>query len=325
MGGRELLPNPHPRALALSEAATRLTAVSDARRLFDHHEFHACALAEAKDGARVTVCLPAKNEAATVGDIVGLVRRHLVERVPLVDEILVVDDRSVDDTASAARSEGARVVRTGEVLAELGAGTGKGEALWKGLAVATGDIIVWCDADITNFGPRFVVGLLGPLLTDPTVAFVKGFYDRPVDGKPGTGGRTTELVVRPVIATLFPHLSGIVQPLSGEYAGRRTVLEEVPFVQDYGVDLGLLIDISERFGLDAIAQTDLGARVHRNRNLDQLSPQALAILQTAFAKAKLDTPGTLEATLLRPGLEPLVVTHVERPPLATVELPPRDT
>jgi len=192
--------------------------------------------------------------------------------------------------------------------------------MWKGLAAAMGDIIVWCDADVTNFGQRFVVGLLGPILANPTVGFVKGFYDRPIDGKPGTGGRTTELVARPIIAMLFPHLSGIIQPLSGEYAGRRSLLEEVPFVQSYGVDLGLLIDISERFGLGAIAQTDLGTRVHRNRTLDQLSPQALAIMQTAFTRANLDAPGTVAGTLLRPGLDPLLVAHVERPALATIDL-----
>jgi len=291
-------------------------AVRAARRLFDHHEFRARHLVDLKGDQHVTVCFPAKDEARTVGVIVEHVQRQLMERVPLVDEILVIDDGSVDDTDRVARAAGARVEYTAELLPELGPGTGKGEALWKGLAVAKGDIVVWCDADVTNFGQRFVVGLLGPLLTDPSVGFVKGFYDRPVDGKPGTGGRNTELVARPIIALLFPHLAGIVQPLSGEYAGRRTVLEEVPFVQSYGVDLGLLIDISERFGLDAIAQCDLGARVHRNRTLDQLSPQALAILQTAFTKAKIDAPGSAVATLLRPGLDPLVVKHIERPPLA---------
>jgi glucosyl-3-phosphoglycerate synthase len=177
--------------------------------------------------------------------------------------------------------------------------------------------VVWCDADITNFGPRFVTGVLGPLLRDPAVGFVKGFYDRPLDGERGTGGRTTELVARPLIALLFPHLGGIVQPLSGEYGGRRDVLEAVPFVQGYGVDLGLLIDICEQFGLRSIAQVDLGERIHRNRSLDELSPQAMAIMQTAFTKADL-TADAVTATLLRPGLQPLPMAHVERPPLASL-------
>jgi glucosyl-3-phosphoglycerate synthase len=204
-----------------------------------------------------------------------------------------------------------------ELLTELGSGTGKGETMWKGLSAAIGDLVVWCDADITNFGPRFVTGVLGPLLGDPAVGFVKGFYDRPLDGERGTGGRTTELVARPLIALLFPHLGGIVQPLSGEYGGRRDVLEAVPFVQGYGVDLGLLIDICEQFGPRSIAQVDLGERIHRNRSLDELSPQAMAIMQTAFTKADL-TADAVTATLLRPGLQPLPMAHVERPPLASL-------
>jgi len=194
--------------------------------------------------------------------------------------------------------------------------------MWKSLMVTQGDIVVWCDADVRNFRPCFVTGLLGPLLVEDDVQFVKGFYDRPLDGERGAGGRTTELVARPLIALLFPHLGGIVQPLSGEYGGRREVLEAVPFVQGYGVDLGLLIDISARFGPGAIGQVDLGVRLHRNRSLDELSPQALAIMQTAFSKAHLGSIGA-SATLLRPGLDPLPMEHVERPPLASLAEEPR--
>jgi glucosyl-3-phosphoglycerate synthase len=205
------------------------------------------------------------------------------------------------------------VVSTLEPSGDLVPGTGKGEALWRGLAASSGDLVVFCDADITDFDTRFILGLVGPLLTDPTVSFVKGFYERPDTHAPGTGGRTTELVARPIVSLLFPSLTGILQPLSGEYAARRRVLESVPFVQGYGVDLGLLVDVQERWGATAIAQVDLVSRHHRNRSLDELSPQALSIMQTAFARAGL--PATRSATLRRPGLPPISCAHVERPPL----------
>jgi glucosyl-3-phosphoglycerate synthase len=285
-------------------------------RLFHHGDFTAEALADAKGAQRITLCIPAKDEAATIGANVALARRALMEAVPLLDEILVMDDGSTDDTARRAAEAGARVEHTNRCLPQCGYGTGKGEALWKSVSAAVGDLVVWCDADIVNFDERFVVGLLGPLLTTPSVGFVKGFYDRPLAGTSERGGRTTELVARPLIALLFPALAHIVQPLAGEYAGRREVLEAVPFVQGYGVDLGLLVDIGTRFGIDAIAQVDLGTRVHRNRTLDQLSPQALAIMQTAFTKAGLDVPSAALATLVRPGHDPLHLPHVERPPLA---------
>lgn len=287
-------------------------------RAHDYRAFDAAALVEQKAGAVVSVCLPARNEAATIGTIVGCIRNHLVEEIPLVDEILVMDDGSTDATAAVALDAGARVESTAGLLRECGRGTGKGEALWKSVFAAKGDLIVWCDADIVNFGTRFVVGLLGPLLTDPSVGFVKGFYERPIEGQVGTGGRTTELVARPLISLLFPRLATIVQPLAGEYAGRREVLEAVPFVQGYGVDLGLLIDVSDRFGIGAIEQVDLGTRVHRNRTLDDLSPQALSIMQTVFHRASVD--GAAEPpVLVRPGFEPLALPFIERPPLISLD------
>ena len=220
-----------------------------------------------------------------------------------------------------AEAAGATIVSTGEPFAGLAAGTGKGEALWRGLAASVGDIVVYCDADITDFDTRFIIGVVGPLLTDPTVQFVKGFYERPDTLAPGTGGRTTELVARPLISLLFPSLTGIIQPLSGEYAARRPVLESVPFVQDYGVDIGLLIDVEARWGADAIAQVDLETRSHRNRSLDQLSPQALSIMQTAFRRAGL--PATRPGVLERPGLAPVTCSHVERPAIADLLRAPR--
>jgi len=289
-------------------------------RTSHHAEFTVADLLDAKGDQTISVCLPARNEATTIASIVGCIRAELMEAVPLVDEVLVVDDRSTDATAAVARAAGARVVSTAELLPEVGPGTGKGEALWKSVFASEGDLVVWCDADITNFGARFVIGLLGPLLTRPELGFVKGYYDRPVpdaDGVDGTGGRVTELVARPLISLLFPRLASIVQPLSGEYAGRREVLEAVPFVQGYGVDLGLLVDVSARFGVESIGQVDLGTRVHRNRTLDDLSPMALAIMQTAFAKAHLPQPAA--SVLVRPGLDLRELVHVERPPLAKLD------
>jgi glucosyl-3-phosphoglycerate synthase len=289
-----------------------------ARRHFHHAEFDSTDLAEAKGATTVTVCLPAKDEALTIAGIVTTIRHELVDNRGLVDEILVVDDRSSDDTAARAADAGATVVSTRDPYGDLRVGTGKGEAMWRGLAGSTGDIVVYCDADIADFDTRFVIGLIGPLLRDETVLFVKGFYERPDTHAPGTGGRTTELVARPLISLLFPTLTGIVQPLSGEYAARRHVLENVPFVQGYGVDLGLLVDVEERWGAEAIAQVDLESRLHRNRTLDELSPQSLSIMQTGFARAGF--PVTRRATLARPGLRPLLCAHVERPPVAELRL-----
>jgi glucosyl-3-phosphoglycerate synthase len=264
----------------------------------------------------VAVCLPARNEEATVGHIVARIRQHFVDDVGLVDEILVVDDHSTDATAVAAAEAGARVVAAADVLPGHGVGTGKGAALWRSLYESEGDIVVWCDADLVDFEPHFVLGLLGPLLTHADIDFVKGFYERPTSAPNDRGGRVTELVARPLLALLFPHLTSIVQPLGGEYAGRRELLEQLPFVEGYGVDIGLLIDIAARFGTDVIAQADLGTRVHRNRPLDELSPQATAIMQTALRRAGRAVPA--RSTLIRPGLEPLEIVASELPPLAAI-------
>jgi glucosyl-3-phosphoglycerate synthase len=251
---------------------------------FDHRTFTAEQLAAVKDGRRVSVCLPARNEEATVGPIVEIIRRQLVEDTGLVDEILVVDDGSTDGTAEAAVAAGAKVVAADSVRPELGPGTGKGEAMWKGVLTTTGEIVAFCDADVRNFDACFVVGLVGPLLTTDAV-FVKAFYDRPFEGQIGEGGRVTELVARPMLRLLFPALSAVAQPLAGEYAARREVFEAVPWVEGYGVDVGLLVDIADRFGVDAMVQADLGVRVHRNRPLDELAPQASAIMRTLLARS----------------------------------------
>ena len=287
-------------------------------RTFRHGDFTLDALvaAKARHGHVVSVCLPARDEAATVGAIVEQVVADLVRGCGLVDEVCVIDDHSTDATAAVAEAAGARVVTVDSVLPELGPGAGKGEALYKSVAAADGDLIVWCDADIVDFASHFVVGLVGPLLLHPDIEFVKGFYDRPVNGSAHGGGRVTELMARPVIAALFPHLASIVQPLSGEYAGRRSLLERLPFLEGYGVDLGLLIDIADQAGPEAIAQVDLGLRRHRNRPLDELGPQALAVLQAALSRAGRASPRPV--TLVRPDLDPVAVDAAERPPLVEV-------
>lgn len=246
---------------------------------FHHGDYSAGALAASKGTRRVTVCLPARNEAATVGAIVATIVAELVEEHGLVDEVLLVDDGSTDATAAVGRGAGARVVRS--------SGSGKGTAMWTGVSEAEGDLLAFCDADVRDFSSSFIVGLLGPLLADDAIAFVKGFYDRPYEDQPGEGGRVTELVAKPLLRRLFPNLAAVLQPLAGECAGRREALEQLPFVQDYGVDLGLVIDVSRLFGDGALAQVDLGHRAHRNRPLGELGPQAEAVLATALARAGL--------------------------------------
>jgi glucosyl-3-phosphoglycerate synthase len=241
------------------------------RRTYTATDYQAAVLAAAKraQSRTVSVVLPALNEERTVGAIVEEIRRELVERQPLVDELVVVDSGSTDRTVAVAAKAGARVALVGDVLPERGHVTGKGEALWKSLHVTDGDLVVFIDSDLISFDPQFVVGLLGPLLTDPTVGYVKGLYDRPLSTTeglvPSGGGRVTELTARPLLGALWPQLSGFVQPLSGEYAGRRDLLEQVPFVSHYGVEFGLLIDLAELAGVDALAQVDLGTRRHSHQ------------------------------------------------------------
>jgi glucosyl-3-phosphoglycerate synthase len=288
-----------------------------------HRDFPAELLAERKaalhaqrnGGLTVTVCFPARDEAATVGRLVECVRKELVEAVPVVDEVIVVDDHSTDDTASVAVAAGATVVTAAEVLPEYGAGHGKGEALWKSVFASSGDLIVWCDADITNFDDRFVRGLVGPLLVHPEVQFVKGYYRRPEEGVLG-GGRVTELVARPMLSLLFPELAAVVQPLAGEFAARRTAAEQVPFFEGYGVDLALLIDVARAFGAASIAQVDLDERIDRNRSLEELSPQALAVLLAGLRRA--GVPLTPMPELRRPDGSVVPVRDAERPPMVSV-------
>jgi glucosyl-3-phosphoglycerate synthase len=291
-------------------------------RSFHHRDFPAERVLAAKRGRDVSVCLPARDEASTIGATVKSIRDHLMGETPVVDEVLVIDDGSTDATAAVAAAAGAHVVTAADVLPEFGTEHGKGQAMWRGVRASTGDVIVFCDADIRDFDPAFVLGLVGPLLARDDVTFVKGCYDRPLNGRPGEGGRVTELMARPLISVFFPHLAVFDQPLAGECAARRDVLEAVPFVGGYGVDLGLLIDVAERFGPGGLAQCDLGRRVHRNRPLAELSVQALAILEVALVRAgHIAGEQPWSATLLRPGIEPTPVNYVERPPLADLPSP----
>ncbi|GAA3120428.1 glucosyl-3-phosphoglycerate synthase [Planomonospora alba] len=286
-------------------------------------------LLEARGDTTVSVVLPARDEGATVGEIVTAIRRELMEAVPLVDELVVIDSRSTDDTAARAAAAGARVVAQDEILPDLKPLDGKGEALWKSLAATSGDLLVFVDADLREFRTSFVTGLLGPLLADPGVAYVKGCYDRPLADAHAGGGRVTELVARPLLNLHWPRLAGFVQPLAGEYAGRRSVLERVPFVTGYGVELGLLIDLLELCGLDALAQVDLGRRIHSHQSVEALGGMAAQIMQTSWSRLErqgkmvpLHTPAPTLAQFRRErgGHRATVrdVAVAERPPMVTV-------
>jgi glucosyl-3-phosphoglycerate synthase len=293
-------------------------------------------LAAVKGATTVSVVLPARDEAATVGAIVRAIAGRLQRDLRLVDEVIVVDSRSTDGTADVARAAGATVVDQDGVTRGLPPMAGKGDAMWAGLAASTGDLVVFADADVEPFDPRYVTGLLGPLLTDPSVDFVKGYYHRPLRDEPDGGGRVTELVARPLLNLFWPHLAGFVQPLAGETAGRRDVLSRVPFVTGYGVELALLVDLLHEVGLDALAQVDLGERAHRHQDTAALGRMAAQIQRAAWSRlvrhgraAGGELPGTL-TQFRRDGDRPVaaldrdvVVSDVsvqERPPL--VACPP---
>jgi len=252
---------------------------SDIKKLVD--------LKEKKD-LKISLAFPTLNEEETIGKEIKVIKDELQLKYPLIDEIVVIDSGSTDDTRRIAQEAGAEVYLASDCLPQYGFIKGKGENLWKSLYVLNGDIILWLDADIKNIHPKFAYGLLGPLLEFDHILYVKGFYERPI--KVGTkirrsgGGRITEILVRPLLSNFYPELSGFLQPLSGEYAGRREILENVPFRVGYGVEVGLLIDIYERWGLFSLAQVDLDRRIHRNRSLNELSRISFAILHTFFAR-----------------------------------------
>jgi glucosyl-3-phosphoglycerate synthase len=301
-----------------------------ARRTWQEPPWTPTQLVAAKAGRRVAVVLPALDEQATVGAIVAAIVPLTTGAAPLVDELVVMDSGSTDATAAVATAAGARVVRRDEVLPQLAPVPGKGEVLWRLLAATTSEIICYLDSDLVDFDPAFVPALLGPLLTEPGVGLVKGFYRRPLrlettQADTG-GGRVTELLVRPLLAALRPELSGIVQPLGGEYAGTRELLESLPFAAGYGVEIGLLLDTHSTRGMDALAQVNLGVRKHRNRSLLQLGVMARQILAAVLARCAPDTGGLDSGAPLIQFLQidgewlpaPTAVALTDRPPMRTL-------
>ncbi|MBD3345754.1 MAG: glucosyl-3-phosphoglycerate synthase [Chitinivibrionales bacterium] len=233
--------------------------------------------------ATVSVVIPALNEAATIGPIITEIKKNLMERHPLVDECIVIAGKSSDNTEAVARNSGATVYPIDEIASDTSVRLGKGTALWKSLHVAKGDIIVSIDADITNFDSRFVYGLIGPLLDDQKLSFVKAFYERPLVFKDALldnyGGRVTEILVRPFLSTFYPELARFRQPLSGEYSFRREIIMEIPFLSGYSIEIGTILYLYKYHGLDIFAQTDMGIRQHRNRPVEELGKMSFRILQ----------------------------------------------
>ena len=301
-----------------------------ARRTWQEPDWSVADLVAAKAGRTVSVVLPALDEEETVGAIVAAIVPLTAGPAPLVDELVVLDSGSTDRTAELAAAAGARVVHREDVLAEFAPLPGKGEVLWRSLAATTGDVVCFIDSDLVDFDAAFVPALIGPLLLEPGLALVKGFYRRPLRLETSQhdtgGGRVTELVARPLIAALRPELSGIVQPLGGEYAATRELLESVPFATGYGVEIGLLLDTQTRLGLDAIGQVNLGVRKHRNRSLLQLGGMSRQIVAAALARCGATDSGGVLTQFRQVGGEWLPVSTTapvaERPPLREVRTRP---
>ncbi len=306
------------------------------KNTFHHSDFKdKAALVEQKraQGLKISLAFPTLNEEATIGKEVLVLKTELMDRFPLLDEIAVIDSGSTDRTRSVAEQNGARFFSSRDILKKYGSYRGKGENLWKSLYVLEGDIVVWIDADISNIGPKFVYGLLGPLLRDPRISYVKAFYERPfrTQGELITagGGRVTEILVRPLFSLFYPDLAYLVQPLSGEYAGRRALLEKLPFSVGYGVELGHLIDIYHQQGIEAIAQVNMDRRVHRNQSLQSLGKMSFGIMKTflgrlaRYGEGRSPPAGAHYLSVSCAGESPLVdqveIPDEERPPMIEVE------
>ena len=283
---------------------------------------------------KISLCLPTLNEEKTIAKEIIVMRSELMTRYPLVDELIVIDSGSTDDTVEIAASFGAQVFKANEILPHLDQFTGKGENLWKALYITQGDIIVYIDADIKNIHHRFGYGLIGPLLVYDHIKYVKAFYDRPIAiGKnkirPTGGGRVTELVIRPLFSLFFPELTQLIQPLSGEYAGYREILEKIPFPIGYGIETSMILDIYQQWGLNVMAQVDLDRRIHRNQDTKALGRMSFAILKTFINRQKrlglIDFKGTLYDEIIQYNLvdnefraETLQIKGLERPPMITI-------
>jgi len=283
---------------------------------------------------KISLCLPTLNEEKTIAKEIIIMKSELMMRYPLVDELIVIDSGSTDNTVKIAASFGADVYIANEILPHLDQFRGKGENLWKALYISKGDIIVYIDADIKNIHHRFAYGLIGPLLLYDHIKYSKAFYDRPISiGKnkirPTGGGRVTELVIRPLFSLFFPELTQIIQPLSGEYAGCREIFEKIPFPIGYGVETSMILDIYQKWGLDVIAQVDLDRRIHRNQDTKALGRMSFAILKTFINRQKrsglIDLKHDLFDEMIQYNLveneyqpDILRIKGLERPPMVTI-------
>jgi len=274
-------------------------------------------LVAAKGTKTISVCIPCRDEAPTIGAVVAAIRTGLMERTSLIDELVVIDDRSTDDSADVALHAGATVVPIATVHDQFGEGNGKGNAMWASLLVTRGDIVVWIDGDLTSFEPSWVAQLVGPLIDDETIAIVKAHAHRP-ERVGGGGGRTTELVARPLISMFFPELAELVQPLGGEYAVRRSIVEQLSIVQGWGVEMAMLIDIATQFGVESIAQVGVGVREHGHQSLEALSLQAAEVTATILGRI----PNASLLDRMNPALcrlgERIPLNLAQRPPIASI-------
>ena len=286
-----------------------------------------------KQNLKISLCIPTLNEEKTIGKEIVIFKSELMQRYPLLDEIAVIDSDSTDQTRDVASAFGAQVFLSKDILEKYGEKRGKGENLWKAIYQLQGDILVYIDADIKNIHPRFVYGLVAPLIYRPEIHYVKAFYDRPLassnGSRPSGGGRVTEILIRPLFSLFFPELTALIQPLSGEYAVRREVLDKIPFPIGYGVETSHLIDVYHRWGLQAIAQTDLDRRVHRNQHTRELGKMAFGILQTFLRRVEalgiLGNLPELSTTLRQFQVNnnlfeeiPLNIVEEERPPMIDI-------